>query len=552
MYNFDLKFTYKVNGNLMSSTSLENSDYAIDLSVTDSSIKCILKPKKEMELINFTLNTKRTFEDREVFFVNGIQSWSTSPEVDNKQTLHGVFGIAKLVKPGYHLASVSSDDHFTNYGKKGNFHSFTYTYFRQGGEIELFGSLNEKTGYTIFETDADEKRFSIIKDVEGAQVNGEYELLNVLVIKKAYDDAFDEYFGAMNLRKPKIKHLSGYTSWYNYFRKINENIILRDLDGLDRVKEHVNIFQIDDGYQKAIGEWLETDTKKFPNGMKMFADKIHEKGYLAGIWLAPFFVQKSSIIAKEHPDWLIKDEKGKPMIGSFAWGPTYVFDIYVPEAAAYIKNFFNVILNEWGYDMVKLDFLYSQAYMPRYGKSRGQLMCEGMEFLRECCGEDKLILGCGVPLGPSFGIVDACRISCDVDLKYSGMFYNALKVNRELPSAQNSMNNTIFRRHLNQRAFCNDPDVFFLRDFNLVFTDEQKKILATVNNLFGDVLFVSDDVGRYGEREVELLKGYFAENDSKIISAGYTDENIMTIEYVQDGENKVFSFDMVKGVIIEQ
>ena len=74
--------------------------------------------------------------------------------------------------------------------------------------------------------------------------------------------------------------------------------------------------------------------------------------------------------------------------------------------------------------MVKLDFLYSEAMQPRNGKSRGQIMCEAMDFLRECVGEEKLILGCGVPLGPSFGVVDACRISCDVDLKYLPKYYN--------------------------------------------------------------------------------------------------------------------------------
>ena len=37
-----------------------------------------------------------------------------------------------------------------------------------------------------------------------------------------------------------------------------------------------------------------------------------------------------------------------------------------------------------------------------------------MRVVSECVGEEKLILGCGVPLGPSFGVVDACRIGCDV------------------------------------------------------------------------------------------------------------------------------------------
>jgi len=146
-----------------------------------------------------------------------------------------------------------------------------------------------------------------------------------------------------------------------------------------------------------------------------------------------------------------------------------------------------------------------------------------------------------------FGVVDACRISCDVDLKYKGKFYNRLGINQELPSAQNAMTNTIFRRHLDGRAFCNDPDVFFLRDFNLTFTMQQKKLLAKVNNLFGNVLFVSDNVGKYGEEEIEIIKKAFNKSQAIIISAEYTDKDYVTIKYIENGERKTLQFDMLTG-----
>lgn len=553
MYNFIPHFKYKLNGSIKESSELKSDDYSLDINVTDSAVKVVLHPAKELELFSFSLETARKMSADEVFFVNGFQSWSTSPEVGCNEIVKGINSIANISKFTRHLASMSGDYLFENYdGKPGHFHSFTYTYFRKGTDIELFGSETERTGYTIFENDTSEGKFFIKKDVCGVIASGDYELLNVLIINKSYDEAFDEYFASLNLRKSKIEHMSGYTSWYNYFQKIDEKIILRDLDGLDNVKDTVSIFQIDDGYETFVGDWLSVDEKKFPRGMKFIADRIHEKGYTAGIWIAPFSCQRVSVIAKEHPDWLIKDEKGKPMWGCFAWGGAYTLDMYNPEAADYIRNFFNVILNDWGYDMVKLDFLYSQAIYPRNGKSRGQIMCEAMDFLRECVGEEKLILGCGVPLGPSFGVVDACRISCDVDLVYGGKFYNKLGVNREVPSAQNSMNNSIFRRHLNHRVFCNDPDVFFLRKNNLDFTDEQKFILGKVNNLFGDVLFVSDNAGDYGEKETELVRKFFKVNDSKIISAGFTGKDVISVIYIEDGSEKNFTFNLKQGVIIKQ
>lgn len=550
MYNFNFLLTYKSNGKTIKSDLKENTGYSIELIQDDNSVKCILHPKKKMELVSFCLEADKTMSDDEVFFVNGFQSWSTCEEVRKNDKVRDIFPLAKISGFTKHITAMSGDNLFNDYSKAGFFHSYTYTYFRKGNDIELFGSKSERTGYTVFEVDTALNKFYIRKDVEGAVCNGDYLLMDVMYVNGNYDDAFDKYFGSLNLRKPGIKHLSGYTSWYNYFQKIDENIIIRDLNGLDKVKDSVSIFQIDDGYESFVGDWLNVDSKKFPKGMKYCADEIHKKGYLAGIWVAPFSAQRTSKLAKEHSDWLIKTENGKNMWGVFAWGGAYILDMYNEGARDYIKHFFDVILREWGFDMVKLDFLYSQAIYPRNGKSRGQIMCEALDFLRECVGEDKLFLGCGVPLGPAFGVVDACRVTCDVDLKYSGKIYNSLHVNREVPSAQNSMNNTILRRHLNQRVFCNDPDVFFLRKNNLVFNDEQKKILATVNNMFGDVLFISDNAGDYGNAEAEDVKKYFAVNDVKVVSAEYISKDIIRIIYIENDTEKKFEFNITEGIIL--
>ncbi len=552
MYNFKPVLVCKIGGKTETFRETENANFTIDIAADDAGIKCVIHPRRRIELVSFTLEAERPLADGEVFFANGFQSWSTTYECGKDDKAGDISPLAKVSAFTRRLAAMSGDYHFTECGRQGVVHSLTYTYFRKGGDIELFGSATERTGYTIFELNSVTGVFGIRKDVEGKTIDSDYELLDVKVFCGTYDNAFDAYFASLNLRKPGIEHLSGYTSWYNYFQKIDEKIILRDLDGLDDVKDSVSIFQIDDGYESYVGDWLDVDPVKFPGGMKMIADRIHDKGYLAGIWIAPFSVQRVSKIAKEHPDWLIKDKNGKREWGCFAWGGAYTLDMYNPEVRKHIKHFFDVILNEWGYDMVKLDFLYSEATEPRYNKTRGQIMCEAMDFLRECVGEEKLILGCGVPLGPSFGVVDACRISCDVDLVYSGKFYNKFNLNSELPSAQNAINNSIFRRHLNGRVFCNDPDVFFLRKDNLTFTDEQKELLATVNNMFGDVLFVSDNAGDYGEKEKEMVKKYFAPSKAKVISAERKSKEVIEIRYTEDGEEKELTFNLVKGEIIRK
>ncbi len=348
------------------------------------------------------------------------------------------------------------------------------------------------------------------------------------------------------MKKPRLERLAGYTSWYNYFSKIDEEIIYRDLNALDFAQDETQIFQIDDGYQEHTGDWLLTDKKKFPHGMKACADAIHSKGYKAGIWLAPFCAATKSKVAKEHPDWFIKNEKGRRILAHFGWGFAYAFDIYNPGAREYIKHFFDVILNEWGYDLVKLDFLYSICEYPRLGKNRGQLMADGIDLLREACG-DKLILGCGVPLGSCMGIFDACRIGPDANKNYTGDILNKLALTREIPSSRYAMVNTIFRRCLDGRAFANDPDVFFLRDDNIEYSTIQKLLLAKVNDIMGSIIFMSDNAATYDKKAAEYLKYFFAEKDYSVQLAEYESADDIRIEYTENGTTKTLRLNLKDG-----
>ena len=546
------RLKYSLAGAVYETVGYSGPHFSVITVNDESGVKLTLIPSRPITLISASLEFWHEYEKNEKFFVNGYQSWTTSGEMSAEDIYRGTTPLAGVTKYTKDMAITSGDYAFTRYEPRpGFFHSFTYTYLRRGDEFELFGSLSERNGYTVFYSDMEKHIFFVEKDVEGLTISEPYEMFDIVRVVGGYDEVFEKYFAAMNLpAKKRIDRLAGYTSWYNYFQKIDENIILRDLKGLSRARESVNIFQIDDGYEPFVGDWLDYNGKDFPNGMKTIADAVHREGYLAGIWLAPFNVQRGkSRILKEHPDWLIRNPDGKPQLGCVAWGGAYTLDIYNPEVREHLKKVFDTVLDDWGYDMVKLDFLYSQCRTPRDNKTRGTIMCEAMDFLRECVG-DKLILGCGVPLGPAFGVVDACRISCDVDLSYGGKFYNSMSINNELPSAQNAINNSMFRRHLNGRAFLNDPDVFFLRDHNLTFTWEQKLLLAKINNLFGRVLFVSDDAGEYSEAELEVLKETFRESDAKILDVkcvGARADGNYEIKFIENGEEKLLYFNLFTG-----
>ena len=68
----------------------------------------------------------------------------------------------------------------------------------------------------------------------------------------------------------ELKPLLDFTQIYT---KISEKVILDNLREIREKKIPVEFFQIDDGYQKEIGEWL-TPNAKFPAGMQFLAEEI--------------------------------------------------------------------------------------------------------------------------------------------------------------------------------------------------------------------------------------------------------------------------------------
>lgn len=543
--NYKFNFLYKVNDTLKKSCELDNADFSVEVENNNKTIALTVKPKSPIQFVKLEMAIPFRFNSSQRIFTNGYQSWTVSKEYSPNDAMDEfnprVMGIEK--KKFNPLGIWGAGDlTFHPYPEKpGIFYGYSYGYVRMDEEILLLGSLTEKVGYTIITFDSAADSITIEKDLEGVTFVDEAQVLSLAVLKGEYNAVFDEYFEMMNISKPRVKRQCGYTTWYNYYTNVTEEIVKRDLSAISKLDTKIDIFQIDDGYQRTVGDWLEIDKKKFPSGMKAVADSIHKNNMLAGLWLAPFAVTPKSHIFKQHKDWLVHNENGKINYASQNWGGFYALDIYNEEVRAYIKKVFDTVLNEWGYDMVKLDFLYACSIIPIHGKSRGEIMCEAMDFLRECCG-DKIILGCGVPLAPAFGKVDFCRIGADVGLGWENKAFS-----REDVSTQHTLMNTIFRRHLDGRAFLNDPDVFLLRDNNIQMPLSQRKIVAQVNSLCGNLLFVSDDVSTYTDEQKQIFIDTVTKPKAVINSAKFIKDKIIRIDYTIEGKNDSLTFNLATG-----
>jgi alpha-galactosidase len=481
-------------------------------------------------------------ESMATMFVNGFQSWTDSREFSLWEKIPSLLPLARAAK-----LHRFGDYTFLPEMAGARLYSYTYTYFRgrdedvdnnrspqnhaqSGSQQSVFflGSLYEDNGYTRFVLTKDNSLF-IQKELLGHKCTGKELLLDIWFGPGQENELFAEFFRLGQGKKESAPPRTGWTSWYNYYTDISEQILVDNLEAFRQHNIPIDLFQIDDGYQTAVGDWLSLATDKFPSGMEELTRKIHGYGYQAGLWLAPFICEKDAQIKKDHPEWLLHDDKGKlvPVGWNPLWsGNFYAMDIYNEGFRRYLQEVFATVLQTWGFDMVKLDFLYGAAIIPQRGKSRGEIMHEAMAFLREII-DDKLILGCGVPLGPSFGQVDYCRIGSDVAPKWEDRLLSTLHY-RERVSTINSLTSTIGRHHLNGPAFGNDPDVFILRQKKQKMSWEQRRTLFLLNNVFGSLVFTSDYIADYQGEVIELYKAMFPLLPKEIIQAQVYNNTLTT------------------------
>ncbi|WMJ80434.1 alpha-galactosidase [Clostridium sp. MB40-C1] len=470
--------------------------------------------KKKIILDDFTIEYSINIKNSNML-VNGYQSWTESMEMTKNDELKSLNPIINGIMEPH------GDYSFYKYkGQKGVLHSYAFTYFRdikkQVNDVLFLGSLDEKSGYTIFEGNLKNDKLIIKKDCSGYLIDGEKSILKIYIEKSEENKAWDKYSSLFEENRKKCDTCVGWTSWYNYYTDITQDIILENLENMVRERIPLDVFQIDDGYQNALGDWLLTN-EKFPLGMNFLAYKIKSFGYRPGIWIAPFICSKDSEIFEKHKNWILKDNKGKYVVGGWnsKWGGKfYTLDFYNIEVREYLAKVFHTVINIWGYEVLKLDFLYAVAIIPRNGKTRGAIMQDALDFLSDIIG-NKWIIGSGVPIGSAFNKVDYCRVGADTSIYWENNKQKFLKY-RERVSSISSIHSAIARCKLNNRVFNNNPDAFILRKENNKLNDEQKYTLFVLNNVLGNCLFFSDNVKDYDKNTMELLKSIFPKVKIKI------------------------------------
>jgi alpha-galactosidase len=270
----------------------------------------------------------------------------------------------------------------------------------------------------------------------------------------------------------------GWCSWLFYFQNLTAGDVIENLDAAVRLELPIEIIQIDDGYETCVGDWLDV-SERF-GSVRDTAARITAEGKRAGIWTAPFLVGERSGLAAAHPDWLVDGANA-----GWNWNQRLrVLDVTQRAAADHLVSVYRA-LSEMGFDYHKLDFLYAGALVSL------EAYREGLSLIREAVGADATLVGCGGPLLPSIGLVDAMRIGPDVLA--------------EQPAAPQDLDHVIRatsgRAWMNGRLWVNDPDCLVARP-----AIEERDAWAAHLAGYGGLAFSSDRLAALDGHGLELTR----------------------------------------------
>ncbi|KAI8065433.1 glycoside hydrolase superfamily [Gongronella butleri] len=477
-------------------------------------IKYILKTDKRIRLHQLDVAFQLPIQDH-AMMAEGFQCWSHTHEADARTTL------APISRPVAWITKfdLQGDYNFFKYpDREGVIQAVGYTYLRDTRVSDAFvflGSLAEHNGYTYWVVDYPANKLTLQKDILGKTVADEL-VMEWLVVRGPTEREIWQRYASFYLAPSaltikdyakQVPDMTGWTSWYQWYEAVTEKDVLACLDGFVAHGYPIDLFQIDDGFEKAIGDWLLVDEVKFPRGMGYVAGRIKEAGMTPGLWLAPFAVGLDSALNKEHPDWLLL-ENGEPVLAGPNWGGFRSLDIYHPEVQAYLQQVFDTVIDDWGYSFLKLDFLFCAAMVPRNGKSRGEILWDAVSLVHDWTRGRARVLASGVTLPSVWGRLDYARVSSDAAPWWDHTVLRLANV-RERVATYNALVSTLNRWPMNNAVIASDPDVFFIRSVSCKLTPAERHTLVTVNHLLGKLTLMSDNVALYTPQEHALYASTF-------------------------------------------
>lgn len=440
MQLINCKMSYIIGDNIVKTTELKNNDYTLNIQTKNNILSANIETNKEFcdFKIEFYLKIDNKYKE---FITNGMHTWLPSFKLNKNKNENKVIKLLqKYLYKGTGLDNVSNNQNnlYSSYG---------FCYFKQSNsdEILLFASLTEEDTFTSFSYDFERCILKVVRDFKGFSINKNFALIKLVEIENVFDTVLSLLKTSLKIDNDKLNKnkIIAYNTFSEFKCNISEKIIKNKIHNL---QNNYNMFIIGDGYSSNGYDLFNLDNKRFPRGFKPITDNFHEKEIKAGLWVAPFAISPLSKSYTKYQDLVIK-QNNKPVITCPFWDGCYSLDITNSDSIQYLKDLFNLIINEWGFDTIYCDCMYMAGCLPTNGKTTAMLIDDGIKLIRKLTTGCTLILG-GVPFLSGINNCDYISIALDAN----NCWYNVSDIlSPELPtSAKSSLNSLVYKKILNE------------------------------------------------------------------------------------------------------
>jgi len=285
------------------------------------------------------------------------------------------------------------------------------------------------------------------------------------VYVSAHRDVYEalEHYGDAVAAASRLPVRKGPTSlwcsWYAHRMAMTEELVLANAAVAAKHFKPLGmeIIQLDHGWQRGdiTGDWVPNE--RFPHGLAWLADELKKRyGFQLGVWISPTDVAETSQTFRQHPDWMLKDEQGRPRINwRWYWKPNpncYELDASHPEAARFIRETFARLSGE-GVRYYKIDFIGACAgehfvqHDPTVTRGWGVLR-RAMEAVREGAGPEAWIRYCQTPPLLSVGLASSAYGGSDTLDAGLGGRIDVLRTNAHSLAAGYWINDRLYHREV--------------------------------------------------------------------------------------------------------
>lgn len=414
------------------------------------------------------------------------------------------------------ISDYSDRDHYKMPQTDGFFTAYNFVIFSINGSYLLIGATSCNRFRTELRFNSSElvvaQSLESLSFSKGDKIALEEMMILTSTDKNALLEAFADRISVNHPVKKCYDFPIGWCSWYCIGPNISERKIFKSLKNIKKKLPQIKYIQIDDGFQPFMGDWLEVG-KKFRRNMAEICADIKREGFEPAIWLAPFIASKKSRLLREHPEYFISDDNGKPLccegVTFRGWrdAPWYMLDGTNPEARQYIYNVVKTIRDKWGVKYYKLDANVWGALPFGNRMDKNATCIEAyrlmMKTICDAAGEESFILGCNAPMWPSLGLVTGMRVTNDTF--------------RNVPTMENIAAECFWRNWMHGKLWVNDPDCLLITNARSRVVDPAgKRTKASKNqNMFkfnavyirasGGSILSGDPIKNYTDSDISVF-----------------------------------------------